>query len=127
MRIIVFVMLLALTGCAGPQKTIWLRADGQSGSGDLVLFQQFELARTSCVGERQKTAQAGDGLAGAVAARDRGQATDQVLQACMAEKGYILVLEEDAEAKRQELAAIEAEKKLREASAAPTINRYISK
>jgi hypothetical protein len=112
---------LLLVGCA--QNTIYLRADGQVAANDPVLRQQFEMDRTVCRGEMQKADLSGvtftgGGLAGAVAAAERGQAAGQVAQGCMASKGYVLVREDEAPAKQQELAAIAAEKARREAAAA---------
>jgi hypothetical protein len=85
------------------------------------LAQQFEIERTVCQGERQKadlsgTVIAGGGLAGLAAAQQRANSADQVVAGCMAEKGYLLVREDQAEEKRQELAAVPAEKARRDAS-----------
>ena len=60
---------------------------------------------------------AGGGLAGAIAIAGRAQEADQVGQGCMAGKGYLLVREDEAAAKQQELAAIAAEKSRRNAAA----------
>ena len=113
--------VLALAGCA--PHLIYLRADGVPPGSDPVLNQQFEMDRTICQGDMQKAnvsgvTFAGGGLAGAVAAANRNQAVGQVGQGCMAEKGYVLVKEDEAAAKSQELAAIAAEKARREAAAA---------
>jgi hypothetical protein len=102
---------------------IYLRADGQMAAGDPVLQQQFEMDRTICQGDMQKAnlsgvTLSGGGLAGLAAAADRGQAAGQVAQGCMAERGYVLVREDQAPAKQQELSAIAAEKARREAVAA---------
>lgn len=76
-----------------------------------VLQTQFEVDRTACLGERNKAALsgvtvAGGGLAGAIAAQERTNAADTVGQGCMAEKGYLLVKEDEADAKRAELARL---------------------
>ncbi|WP_212497678.1 hypothetical protein, partial [Bradyrhizobium liaoningense] len=47
-----------------------------------------------------------EGLAGAIAAQERTNAADTVGQGCMAEKGYLLVKEDEADAKRAELARL---------------------
>jgi hypothetical protein len=91
--------------------------------GDPVVNQQFEMDRTICQGDMQKANVSGvtitgGGIPGVVAAANRGAAVSQVGQGCMAEKGYVLVKEEDASSKSQELAAIAAEKARREAEAA---------
>jgi hypothetical protein len=112
---------LLLTACAQQPKMAWIRADGQRAAGDPVLSHQFQMARTVCLGEREKANLSGvtvtrGGLAGALAAQDRADSADQVGAGCMAEKGYVQVLEDEAEAKRQEFAAIEAEKARRDAA-----------
>jgi hypothetical protein len=113
---------ISLTGCA--TKSVYLLADGRAPGSDPVLNQQFEMDRTVCQGDMQKANLSGvtftgGGLAGAAAAAQRGQAAGQVAQGCMAEKGYVLVPEDQVAAKQQELAAIAAEKARREAAAAP--------
>jgi len=87
-----------LAGCAYelPQsqpKMVWLRLDGQRGAGNPVLTQQFETNLTTCLGKVQQD-------------NERSQPVDAVAKTCMAEKGYIQVAEDQAEAKSQELAAI---------------------
>jgi hypothetical protein len=79
--------------------------------------------RTVCQGEMNKAdlsgvTYTGGGLAGAFAAAGRAQEAGQVGQGCMAAKGYVLVREDQAAAKQQELAGIAAEKARREAAAA---------
>jgi hypothetical protein len=98
-----------LAGCAyelsQPQpKMVWLRLDGQRGSGNPVLTQQFETNLSICLGKVQQE-------------NERSQSVDAVAKACMAEKGYIQVPEDQAEAKSQELAAINAQ---RQAPALPS-------
>jgi hypothetical protein len=76
-----------------------------------------------CLGEREKADLSGvtvaqGGLAGIVAAQQRGQAADAVGQGCMAQKGYVMVREDEAEARLQEFGTVAAEKKQRELAAA---------
>jgi hypothetical protein len=126
MRIVIAMALaISVGGCAAAPKTIWLRADGQGGR-DPVLAQQFEIDRTICQGERQRadlsgTTFTGGGLAGIAAAQQRSNSADQVASGCMAQKGYVLVLETEAAAKQQEFAEIAAEKARREAGAKPAV------
>src|SRR5450759_1986304 len=91
-----------LAGCAyelspPQQKMVWLRLDGQRGVGNSALTQQFETDRTTCLGGTQQV-------------NGPSQAVDAPAKACMAEKGYIHVPEDQAEAKRQELEATSAQK-----------------
>ena len=93
----------ALVGCAyelsQPQpKMVWLRLDGQRGAGNPVLTQQFETDRTACLGTTQQD-------------NEPNQAVDAVAKDCMAAKGYIQVPEDQAEAKSQELAATNAQRR----------------
>jgi hypothetical protein len=118
---------LAMSGCATAPKMLWLRADGQPAANDPVLTQQFQMDKTICLGQREKADLSGvtvtqGGFAGIVAAQNRTNAADAVAQGCMAEKGYVLVREDEVAEKQQELAAIAAEKARREAaSAAPAV------
>jgi hypothetical protein len=118
---------LAVSACATAPKMLWLRADGQRAATDPVLAQQFQMDRTICLGQREKADLSGvtvtqGGIAGIVAAQNRTNAADAVAQGCMAEKGYVLVREDEVAEKQQELAAIAAEKARREAAAAaPTV------
>lgn len=112
---------LLLSACAQQPKMLWVRGDGQRTAGDPVMVHQFEMDRTMCQGEMQKANLSGvtltrGGLAGAVAAADRDEAAGQVGNGCMASKGYVLVREDEAEAKRVQFAAIEAEKARRDAA-----------
>jgi hypothetical protein len=114
---------IALSACATAPKMFWMRTDGQSTVTDPVLSQQYQIDRTVCLGEREKADLSGvtvsqGGLVGAVAAVQRSNAADAVAQGCMAQKGYIIVREDEVDAKRQELAALAAEKARREAAAA---------
>jgi hypothetical protein len=114
---------VGLSACASAPKMLWMRADGQSAANDPVLAQQFQMDKTVCLGEREKADLSGvtvtqGGLAGVAASISRSNAADAVTQGCMAEKGYVLVREDQVAQKHQELAAIAAEKAQREAAAA---------
>lgn len=91
--VIVAAMTGLLAGCmsmggggapGGSQRGIWLRTDGQSGRTNPALAQQFEADKASC--------------------SDQGQ----VNQLCMTHRGYILVPENQVEAKAAELRAAAA-------------------
>lgn len=123
MRVLGIALCLALGGCAAAPKMVWLRVDGQTVRENPVLQTQAEIDGTSCLGERNKAALsgvtvAGGGIAGALAAAERTNAADTVARGCMAEKGYLLVREDEADAKRAELARVAELKKQQEAAAA---------
>jgi hypothetical protein len=103
---------LALAGCqrAGQQgpKMVWVRIDGQSVRSNPKLEQQFVLDGTICKGETQKSAVGMApiyyrGIAGAINAsiieNQRESALMDVAKGCMAEKGYIYVTEQEADAR----------------------------
>lgn len=108
---------------------LWVRTDGQRSAQNPVLVTQYEIDSTSCMGERSKANLSGvtlaqGGLAGIVAASERANAADSVQRGCMAEKGYLLVPEDQAEAKQADLAVIAEEKRRQEsAAAAPAARR----
>ena len=111
-----------LTGCATAPKMTWLRVDGQRSRDNPLLATQFELDSTSCIGERNKAnlsgvTMTGGGIIGAMAAAERSNAADTVQRGCMAEKGYLLVPEDQAEARQTELAAIAEQKRQHENAA----------
>jgi hypothetical protein len=122
----IVALCAALGGCAAAPKMLWVRADGQRSADNPVLQTQFELDGTACLGERNKANLSGvtftgGGLAGVAASMERSNAADTVQRGCMAEKGYLLVPEDQAAAKRAELAAIAEQKRQQEsAAAAPT-------
>ncbi|MUZ72947.1 hypothetical protein GOZ90_09655 [Agrobacterium vitis] len=90
------------------QNQIWLRTDGKSQTENPTLYQQFDIDRTICVGETQKSAVGapvvysnGSLASGVNAAVIRGQqnsALNDVLKGCMAQKGYVLVQKDQAPA-----------------------------
>jgi len=116
MRVLGIVALCAaLGGCAAAPKMLWVRADGQRGTENPVLRAQYELDATACLGERNKAdlsgvTLTGGGFSGIIAAQNRANAADTVQRGCMAEKGYLLVSEDQALQKQAELAAIAEEK-----------------
>ena len=90
-----------VAGCAAAsQNMTWIRGDGRAVLGDAVLMRRFDVDRTICFGERQKAA------------------VDAIARGCMAQRGYLLVPQNEAAARSAELAAIAAEKARRDAFAA---------
>jgi len=123
-RVAALSAALALAECATAPKMMWLRADGQRARDNPALATQYELDSTSCLGERNKAALSGvtftgGGLAGIAAGVERSNAADTVARGCMAEKGYLQVPEEMAEAKAAELASIAEQKRRQEAATPP--------
>jgi uncharacterized lipoprotein YajG len=119
----IVALCAALVGCAQAPKMLWVRTDGQRSAQNPVLVTQYEIDSTSCLGERNKASLSGvtvaqGGFAGLAASIDRSNAADTVQRGCMAEKGYLLVPEDQADAKQAELAAVAEQKRKQEAAAA---------
>jgi hypothetical protein len=96
----------ALFGCATqPQvQMVWMRADAQRISGNPALQQQLELDKIACNGEMQKAGLSGTqfcrGLADCmVASSIRGGQMESVGKGCMADRGYLFVSADEAEAR----------------------------
>jgi hypothetical protein len=105
----------SVAGCATqpPVQMTWIRTDGKNMKGDPVLVQQFEVDRSVCVGDTSKAGLAGlnpvtpykADYSGAVAA-ERTNLSANVMRGCMAEKGYVFVREDEAEARSAQFAAV---------------------
>jgi hypothetical protein len=124
-ELLVMAMAIAVSGCAAPIKSIFIRVDGQRGSEVPALAAQFEIDKQICAGEAQRASLsgvtfAGGGLAGAIAQSERNNATLDVGKGCMAQKGYLLVPEDQAAARTAEFARIAA---AQNAKPAPTNDR----
>jgi hypothetical protein len=94
----------ALAGCASElfpsrPEMVWLRLDGQRGSGSAALTQQFATDRTLCLGRTQQD-------------DEQDEPVDATVKECMIEKGYIQVPKDQAEAKQEELAAGNVQKQV---------------
>jgi hypothetical protein len=111
--VIVLIATLALAACSMVTRFAYVRADGQDISGDPTLTQQFNRDRATCQAEMHRGGSSYDARYG-----DNIAAQGDAVQDCMEDKGYIVVMERDADAKQQELAAKAAEKARREAEAA---------
>ena len=125
---IIFSLAVLLASCATSPKMLWVRTDGKPASADPVLAQQFEVDTTVCLGERQKADLSGvtvtsGGLAGIAASMQRSQSADAVQKGCMAQRGYILVPEEEAASRSAQLAAVAAEKDRRDRALAQSSRR----
>lgn len=118
---------MVLSGCVTsprPEPKVWVRTDGQKGSENPALAQQFEIDKAVCLGDTQKSA-AGmapiyyQGLAGAIQADriegQRSEALEQVMQGCMAGKGYVYVAQSKAEETATRLRSTSADRAKSEA------------
>jgi len=108
-------MSLALAACQTTsldERYYWVRTDGQRVSGEPKLQTQFEVDRTVCLGEVQKSATGApiiyyQGLSGAITASmmqiPQQQALVDIMKGCMAGRGYLLVPKTKAEAMAAQL------------------------
>lgn len=96
-------VVVSATGCAiGPQMVV-VRTDGQSIRENQKLQQALDIDRKVCEGETQKASLAGvtiggGSVGGLAAAIERQEAARTVMIGCMAQRGYVLVPEEQAAA-----------------------------
>lgn len=95
-------LALTLAGCqtTPTDPLVWVRTDGQRASGNPALEQQYQIDSTICLGQRQQSAANMDpvyyrGLVGAMQAdmiqNQRTAGLDQVIEGCMAQRGYVHV------------------------------------
>jgi hypothetical protein len=100
LAILAALLVAALTGCATtpppPPQTIWMRTDGRQGAGNPAMLQQFEVAKTVCVGEMQKTNMSGVTVSAStfdamMVQINRNAAAMDALKGCMATQRYVLV------------------------------------
>ena len=107
------ISISVLSACVStPPPMMWMRVDGQQGKGNPALEQEFEIARTACLGDSQKANMSGVTLGGDYsAAFARGQAASDVFKGCMAEKGYLMVPASEVQERAAAARAIAAEKK----------------
>lgn len=91
------ILAIGLAGCNTTQNQAytWARADGRAVSPN-----QFELDKTICLGETQKSAVGMapiyyHGIGGAVGAaiieNQRGEGLQDIAKGCMAQRGYLRV------------------------------------
>ena len=88
----ILLLILAFAGCAAQPKMLWIRTDGQPMRGNPVLFEQYRIDITICDGEGSKA----DLSAGADNPR-RFREVPVIFEGCMAQRGYIRVLESELE------------------------------
>ena len=110
MRVLSALLLaVSIGGCASQMQMAWIRIDGVRGDGDPARSRQFELDKTACLGVQP------GGTAGAAATVD----ASETARACMADRGYVLVRENEVDAKAAELRAAAEKKRRDEAPPAP--------
>jgi hypothetical protein len=102
-----------LGGCADPVRSVVLRSDGQPISANPALMHAYNMDEAVCMGEVQKARLSGvtfsNGSMAAIADQmDRKDAAATVLRGCLAQKGYLIVREDEAERKGAELRSIAA-------------------
>ena len=94
----------------------WMRADLRRISGDPERERQAALDKAVCLGETQKSAVGmapvsyrgiGGAIDAAILENQRGDALKDVAKGCMAQRGYLYVTREEAEA---QLAAAESDR-----------------
>jgi hypothetical protein len=92
--------ILTLAGCAKPM--VYLLPDGRVPSSDPMLSRQFAADTATCNDERARSVQGGDHGDGS---STRGAEVDQVGDECMADKGYVLVPQDQVADMQRKLAA----------------------
>jgi hypothetical protein len=108
---------LVLTGCGAlGLRFSYVRADGQDIASNPALYQQFNMDRAICQGEMHRNDRAV--TSSAIGSDMSRSSSDDLVQDCMENKGYLVVTEKEAVAQQQELAAKAAEKARLEAEAA---------
>ena len=100
-------------GCAenAPNRAVIVRIDGQPIPGNPVLKHAYDVDEAICKGEMQKANLSGvtltnGGLAGLVSQIERQAAVTEVMRGCLAQKGYVVVREDEAATKNVEFQAI---------------------
>jgi type IV pilus biogenesis protein CpaD/CtpE len=90
-----FLVCALLAGCAATPEWGWKRTDGQSARNNPVLLRQFEADKTACMGKTQEAGlvgAAGDrGLSSGTMRSMQDHAAMDLIQDCMAQKGYAVV------------------------------------
>jgi hypothetical protein len=97
-RLAAAVLICAAAGCGADPEWAWRRVDGRSAKDDPVLSKQFEDDRSACLGETRQAGlvdTAGErGLPSGTIRPMRGPLAQEVVQECMAGKGYVPVRKE---------------------------------
>jgi hypothetical protein len=119
---------LGLAACLQPVDMVWVRTDGRVIKSDPVLLHQAEIDRTICGGDTGRAGLTGlnpvtpDGGNRRISER-RGELSADVMRGCMAEKGYVYVRADEAEARSAEFAAVAAENARRDAGPPASVRK----
>jgi hypothetical protein len=110
-KTILILAAVSLVGCAQQPKQVFIRTDGQSIKGNAALEHQYQIDATVCEGDMQKANMSGTQFCRgavdcAVAGAVRGEQAMTVGKGCMAQRGYMAVLETEADAKKEEFRGI---------------------
>lgn len=106
-KIAMLAAVLAVAGCqtVPDEELIFVRVDGKRSGDNPSYASKFELDRTMCIGEVQRSAVGApiiyyQGLAGAISAsmlqNQQQAALIDILRGCMAGKGYMMVPQSQA-------------------------------
>lgn len=102
------ILCLALASCVTQPSVpnVWVRTDGQTIRESAALVQQYEVDRTVCEGEMQKANLSGTQFCRGVgdcmvSSIERNSSLAIVAKGCMAQKGYVLMPEDQAEAYKE--------------------------
>lgn len=110
---IISALALTLAACAAKPPPMLVRTDGQRIQGNPHNEAALQVDQAVCVGERQKAHMSGvtfsNGSVGAIVAGvERNNSADAVMAGCFAQRGYVIVPADKADAeaaKFRELAA----------------------
>jgi hypothetical protein len=108
---------ITLAACATPPPALLVRTDGQPIRGNPHHEAALQVDQAVCVGERQKAHMSGvtfsSGSVGAVIAEiDRNNSADAVLAGCFAQRGYVIVPADKADAEAAKFRELAAAKSL---------------
>jgi hypothetical protein len=107
------LVVSACQSVPAPEPEVWIRTDGQRGTGNPVLEQQFEIDKAVCVGQTQQTRVGmvpiyyggmGGSIGAVVIEAQRSAALMDVAKGCMAQRGYLRVPVSQAASTREQFA-----------------------
>jgi len=98
-------------GCAGTINSVAIRTDGQPIAGNPVLQHAYETDEAICRSEMQEASMSGStfsngSLASLVNQMERQDLATEALRRCLAQKGYVIVRQDEAAAKSAEFQTV---------------------